>query len=309
VLVLGDEVESGARMRVDLEKVFCDVDDFCQAFEPWWNQQLLQSGEVKHQKASRLSLSEVMTIIIAFHRSNYRTFKHYYTGYVVKYWRGAFPTRVSYTCFVERMNSALIPLCRYLHTRKGRVSGISFIDSTPTIVCHRKRAHTHKRFKKGAHWGKNSMGWFYGFKLHLIINDEGERLAFKLTPANIDDRQPVPEMTRGMFGKLFGDKGSISQNLFERLFERGLPLITQLKKNMKNKLLPLFDKILIRKRALIETVNDQLKNISPIEPTRHRSIANFRVNLVAALIAYTYQDKKPSLNLRFHSEQSLPIGI
>lgn len=296
-------------MRVDLEKVLCDVDDFCQAFEPWWNQQRLPSGEVKRQKASRLSLSEVMTIIIAFHRSNYRTLKPYYTGYVVKYWRGAFPTRVSDTRFVERMNSALIPWCRYLHPRKGRVSGIRFIDSTPIIVCHRQRAPTHQRFQKVAHWGKNSMGWFYGFKRHLIIHDEGERLAFKRTPANVDDRQPLPEMTRGRFGKRFGDKGYISQNLFELLFERGLPLITQLKKNMKNKRLPLFDKILIRKRALIETVNDPLKNISPMEPTRHRRIAHFMVNWVAALIADTYQDKKPSLNLRFHSEQSLPIGI
>lgn len=296
-------------MIIDLEKVFCEVDDFCQVFEPQWKQQLLQSGGIKRHKASSLSLSEVMTLIIAFHRSNYRTFKHYYTGYVAKYWRGAFPMLVSYTRFVELMGTALIPLCSYLHTRKGQISGICFIDSTPIIVCHRKRAHTHKLFNKGAHWGKNSMGWFYGFKLHLIINDEGERLAFKLTPANVDDRQPVPEMTRGMFGKLFGDKGYISQQLFALLFDRGLQLVTKLKKNMKNKLLPLFDKILTRKRALIETVNDQLKNISQIEHTRHRSIANFMVNLVAALIAYTYQDKKPSLNLRCHSEQSLPIGI
>lgn len=294
---------------IDLERVFCEVDDFCQAFEPQWTQQLLHSDERKRRKTSNLSLSEVMTIIIAFHRSNYRTFKHYYTGYVAKYWRGAFPMLVSYTRFVELMGAALIPLCSYLHTRKGQVSGIGFIDSTPIIVCHRQRAPTHQLFKKKAHWGKNSMGGFYGFKLHLIINDEGELLAFKLTPANVDDRQPVPEMTRGMFGKLFGDKGYISQPLFELLFERDLQLITKLKKNMKNKLLPLFDKILTRKRALIETVNDQLKNISQIEHTRHRSIANFMVNLVAALIAYTYQDKKPSLNLRFHPDQSLPIGI
>jgi hypothetical protein len=225
-------------MIIDLEKVFCEVDDFCQVFEPQGNQQLLRSGEIKRRKSSSLSLREVMTLIIAFHHSNYRTFKHYYTGYVAKYWRGAFPTLVSYPRFVELMNSALIPLCRYLHTRKGQVSGISFIDSTPIVVCHRKRAHSHQRFKKGARWGKNSMGGFYGFKLHLIINDQGEWLAFKLTPAHVDDRRPVPEMTRGLFGKRFGDKGSISQSLFDLLFERGLQLITTLKKHMKNKLLP-----------------------------------------------------------------------
>jgi hypothetical protein len=162
------------------------------------------------------------------------------------------------------VGSALIPLCSDLHTRKGQIGGIRFIDSTPIIVCHCKRAHTHQRFKKRAPWGKNSLGWFYGFKRHLIINDQGELLAFKLTPAKVDDRQPVPEMTREIFGKRFGDKGSISQSLFDLLFERGLQLITTLKKNMKNKLLPVFDKILTRQRALIETVNDPLKNSSQI---------------------------------------------
>lgn len=207
----------GNPRRISLERVFCEVDDFCQAFEPRWDEQLLQTGEVRRQRASRLSLSEVMTIIIAFHRSNYRTFKPYYTDYVAKYWRGAFPTLLSSTRFVERMSAALIPLSSYLHTRKGQVSGISFIDSRPLIVCHRKRAPTHQRVKKKAHWGKNSMGWFYGFKLPLIINDEGALLAFKLTPANVDDRQPAPQMTRGMFGTLFGDKGYISQLLFDLL--------------------------------------------------------------------------------------------
>ena len=109
----------------------------------------------------------------------------------MKHLRGAFPRLVSYTRMVELMPSALIPLCSYLHTRRGRVSGISFIDSTPIIVCHPKRAHSHKLFEEVAKWGKNSVGWFYGFKLHLIINDEGELLALKLTPANVDDRAPV----------------------------------------------------------------------------------------------------------------------
>ncbi len=145
--------------------------------------------------------------------------------------------------------------------------------------------------------------------MHLIINHEGELLALKLTLANVDDRVPVPEMIQTLFGKLFGDKGSISQPLFELLFERGVQLITKLKKNMQNKLLPLMDKLLTRKRALIETLNDQLKNISQIEPTRHRSVFNFMVNLIAGLIAYTYQDKKPSLNLRANPSDQLPILV
>ena len=114
----------------------------------------------------------------------------------------------------------------------------------------------------------------------------------------------VDRITKNIFGKLFGDKGYIKKELFTQLFERGLQLITPYKKNMKNHLIPLIDKILLRKRSIIETVNaqrscafgDQLKNISQIEHSRHRSVANFLTNIVAALIAYTHQKKKPSLN-------------
>ena len=142
------------------------------------------------------------------------------------------------------------------------------------------------------------MGWFFGFKLHIVINDKGELIAFKMTPANTDDRVPVDEMTQGLKGKLFGDRGYISQTLFNALYQQGLQLVTKIKKNMKNKLMPLIDKLLLRKRAIVETVFDQLKNISQIEHSRHRSINNFMVNLVGALAAYILQPKKPSLNLQ-----------
>ena len=145
------------------------------------------------------------------------------------------------------------------------------------------------------------MGWFFGFKLHLVINECGELLAVQLTPGNIDDRQPVPSLTRQLVGKLFGDKGYISAALFENLWSHGLQLVTHIRRNMKNALMPLIDKILLRKRSLIETVNDQLKNISQIEHTRHRSPVNFMVNLIAGLIAYTHQPKKPSLRLPIHA--------
>ncbi len=141
------------------------------------------------------------------------------------------------------------------------------------------------------------MGWFFGFKLHVVVNDQGELLAFQVTPANVDDRKPVPKLTRNVFGKLFGDKGYLSKALFETLLEQGLQLITSIRKNMKNRLLPLLDKLLLRKRAIIETINDQLKNISQIEHTRHRSVVNFVVNLICGLIAYSHQSHKPSLNL------------
>ena len=151
------------------------------------------------------------------------------------------------------------------------------------------------------------MGWFYGFKLHLIVNERGELLTFRLTPGNVDDRHPVPRLVRELFGKLFGDKGYLSQSLFEMLFESGIELITNVRKNMNNRLMPLTDKLLLRKRAIIETINDQLKNISQIEHTRHRSVANFLVNLVAGLIAYCHQPKKPSLNLVPPSELALTV--
>jgi hypothetical protein len=153
------------------------------------------------------------------------------------------------------------------------------------------------------------MGWFYGFKLHLVVNDQGELLAFYLTPGNVDDRKPIPHIARKLWGKLFGDKGYISQPLFEQLFEHGLQLITPIRKNMKNRLLPLMDKLLVRKWAIIETVNDQLKNISQIDHTRHRSVNNFLVNLVAGLIAYTHQPKKPSLNISRKDLALLPALI
>ena len=294
---------------VQREGVFCDADDFCREFLPAWERQLLEAGVKQRVRASALTVSEVMTIVIAFHRARFRDFKHFYLDCVCRYHRDAFPTLPSYSRFVELMPSALVPLCALVHTRHGRVSGIAFIDSTRIGVCHPKRAHSHRVFEASARWGKTSVGWFYGFKLHLVINDEGELLAFKFTAGNVDDRVPVPALTRGLFGKLFGDKGYISQPLFDALYERGVQLITRLRKRMKNKLIPWVDKLLLRKRALIESVNDQLKNISQIEHTRHRSPTHFLVNLVAGLIAYTYQPKKPSLHLRPEELDALPVLV
>lgn len=145
------------------------------------------------------------------------------------------------------------------------------------------------------------MGWFYGFQLHIIVNECGELLAVQLTPGNVDDRKPVSELVQDLTGKLFGDKGYISGELFSKLYEQGLQLITRVRKNMKNYLMPLVDKILLRKRSLIETINDQLKNICQIDHTRHRSVMNFGVNLICALICYQQQEKKP--HLKFSSEE------
>jgi transposase len=282
---------------IDFEAVYCDVDDFCQVFLPVWQRQLLTSGERRRQRAGRLTLSEILTILIVFHQSQYRTFKAFYLLYLSQHARREFPGLVSYTRFVALIPLAFMPLCVYLQRRYGENTGISFMDSTTWVVCHNRRIHSHKVFKSLAKRGKNSMGWFYGFKLHLVVNDRGELLAFRLTPGDVDDRRPVPDLTRGLTGKLIADRGYISQRLFDELWERGLHLITKIRKNMHNKLMPLMDKLLLRKRAIIESINDQLKNIQQIAHTRHRSVINALANVLAALVAYTYQPSKPSLNL------------
>lgn len=288
---------------MDILALFCDIDDFCQFFEPLLNERLFETRQ--RNRPSTLCLSEVMTITTLFHASRYRDFKSYYTEHVLKHLRWAFPRLTSYNRFVELMPSALVPLCGYLQSRKGRCSGISFIDSTALRVCHNRRIHSHKVFEGCARRGKTSVDWFFGFKLHLVINDRGELLNVRLTPGNTDDRRPVPELVKGLFGKLFGDKGYVSQPLFETLYNEGVQLVTKLKRGMKNRLMPLFDKIMLRKRAIVESVMDQLKNISQIEHSRHRSVANCFVNLVAGLIAYTWREKKPSLNIRIKEQLQL----
>ena len=282
-----------------LLELFCDVDDYCETFEPLWNQQQLSSGEKKRQRARSLTISEIMTILIAFHQSHYRDFKAYYCEQVSKNWHKEFPGLVSYTRFVEYTPSVVIPLIGYLRTRcLGRCSGISFIDSTSLDVCLNQRIHSHKVFAGLAGRGKTSTGWFYGFKLHLVVNDQGEILRFCLTPGNVDDRKPVPHLAKKLFGKLFGDKGYISQPLAQSLREMfDLQLITKLRKNMKNQLMTWSDRILLRRRAIIETIIDQLKNISQIEHSRHRSVTNFFVNVLCGLIAYCRRPSKPSLGL------------
>ena len=288
-------------------ELFCDVDDFCLALaqQPQWP----QLGHGKRGSKPSLSLSEVMTIIIHFHQSHYRTFKAYYTQHVLKYLRSEFPKLVSYTRFVDLIPTTVIPMCLYLHSRLAACTGIGFMDATPIPVCHDRRIKRHKLFTGLAERGKTSMGWFYGFKLHLVVNDQGQIVAYCLTPGNVDDRKPVPQLTKTLWGKLFADGGYLSQALFEQLFAQGLQLITPIRKNMANRLMPLMDKLLARKRSIIETINDQLKNISQIAHTRHRSVTNFLVNLMAGLLAYTFQPKKPSLNLVQADLDRLPVII
>jgi hypothetical protein len=278
--------------------LYCSVDAFWQRFEPRWERELLAAGQHRRHRATRLHPAEILTILILFQQSGYRTFKGFYCEHVQVHLRQEFPQLVSYTRFVDLMPRFLVPLAVYVHVHRGPCTGISFIDSTALAVCHPARIQQHRVFRVDARRGKTSVGWFYGFKLHVVVNDRGELLAFCLTPGNTDDRAPVPRLARRLFGRLFGDKGYISALLVERLFlAHGLRLITKLRKNMRNILLPLADHVLLRKRALIETIFDQLKNVCQIEHSRHRSPVNFLVHLLAGLAAYCHQPKKPSLHL------------
>jgi len=180
----------------------CAVDDFCLTFEPHWQSQLVASGQVQRQRARQLCLSEIMTILILFHQSHYRHFKAFYTEYVLVHWRAEFPGLVSYTRLVEFIPSTLLPLCAYLRHCFGTCTGISFMDSTPMAVCHNRRIAQHKVFAGFAARGKTSVGWFFGFKLHLVFNDRGELPNIALTPGNVDDRKPVPKLVQQLFGKL-----------------------------------------------------------------------------------------------------------
>ena len=283
---------------MSLVELFADVDDFCQVFEPHWRSFQLSNGLAHRNRNTELSLSEIMTIMIHFHQSGYRFFKAYYQNHVQKHLSQDFPDLVSYPRFTTLMSRALAPLAFYLFSKRGYCTGISFVDSTPLKVCHNKRIERNKVFAGTAARGKTTMGWFYGFKLHLVVNEYGEILSFQLTPGNVDDRKPTPFLFEDLFGKVFADKGYISKKLFAELLQENIQLITGIRKNMDNRLMDLEDKLLLRKRSIIETINDQLKNISQIEHSRHRSFTNFLVNLIAGLIAYALKPIKPALNLR-----------
>ena len=280
----------------DITTLYCSVDDFWKKFRCEWEKHLIDSGRAKRGPEPELSIPEMMTIVILFHQSNYRTFKHFYAHFSI-HCRAYFPKMIGYDRFVHTMKTLFIPLFAYLLSRAGVVTGIAFIDATSITVCHNKRIRRNKVFKSLAKRGKTTSGWFYGFKLHLIINDRGEILAFQLTQGNVADVKMVEVLSKGIVGKLFGDKGYISAEIAKRVLQRGLQLFTTIKSNMKQKFMLMRDKLLLRKRSIIETVNDQLKNISQIEHTRHRSPQNFLINLLAGMAAYTHQSKKPSLKI------------
>jgi hypothetical protein len=284
-----------------ITEIFFVTDNFCNEFKNEYSKlstPKLQGNKDTRNRAASMCDSEIITLLIAFHSGQFRNFKHFYTEYVCVHLKNDFPGLVSYNRFIELSHRhALVFMLFIQYARKGTFTGISFIDSTVLRVCHNKRIKRNKVFKGVAEVGKSTMGWFFGFKLHLIINDKGEILSFYLTKGNTDDRdvKTITEMTMEIFGKLFGDKGYISKALSDLLFGNGIQLITQVRRNMKTKALSNEEKILLRKRSVIETVNDELKNICQVEHTRHRSISGFLLNIMGAIAAYSFFPKKPSI--------------
>lgn len=282
-------------MKKDITELFVFVDDFCKQYELILQTNTLPSCK-KTTRVPGLKISEIMSIIMLFHQSPAKNFKFFYTSYLLLY-KSEFPNLPSYNRFIElqqrclgHFHALLMILCAMT-----KQTGLAYVDSTCIPVCHNKRTSRHKVFKGLAALGKSTMGWFFGFKLHLIINEKGELLSVQLTPGNVDDRKPVRQMATRLVGLLFGDKGYIDQNLFRDLHETGLKFVTGIKTKMKNKLLPLYEKILLRKRSIIETVNGVVKNDFQISHTRHRSFVNGFIHIFSTLVAYALKSKKPAI--------------
>lgn len=258
-----------------ITEIYYLADNFCKEFDSNLSTKLLGNPS---KRPPILNRSEVISIMILFHDKGYKCMKHFYTQYVQVHLNHLFPKTVSYNRFVELMKSVNLHFSIFIKTLcLGECTGISYIDSTPIRVCKNKRISRHKVFDGIAQIGKSTMDYFYGFKLHLVINERGELLNFVITPGNVDDRLPLKNkrFIKTIKGKLYGDKGYVSSPLAQSLFIDGIQLITGIRNNMKNCLMEMSDKILLRKRSIIETINDVLKNTCQVEHSRHRSFDNF----------------------------------
>jgi hypothetical protein len=282
-------------MAVDITALYCCLDDFCKVFAEWETHQLIPSPG-RRQRSGKLSRSEMLFIMVLFHLSPYKNFKTFYLYGIGCQHRACFRDLPHYDRFVSLMPRLFAPLMVLLHSLSGEETGLYFGDSSKLAVCHNRRIDRHRVFDGLAARGKTSMGWFFGLKLHLVINHKGEIMALKITSGNIADSTVLEEITQHLKGKLYADKGYISSEMFTRLWQRGLHLITGIRRNMRNHLMLLSDKIMLRKRFLIETVLDILKCEMGLEHTRHRSPVNAMVHVLSCLVAYTYRPGKPSIS-------------
>lgn len=283
-------------MKIDYTEIFCYVDDFCKGFVDYWSKHILgDGGKKRRNRALRISLSEIATIILGYQESQFSCFKYYY-AHVFNHHRRDFPYLLSYERFVYVMKRALPVLCALFQCIRGEITGIQFVDSTPLDVCKVIRASNHRVFKGIAKKSKTSTGWFFGLKLHAVFNEKSEIIKILITPGNTDDRKALFKMSQDLWGKIFGDRGYISEKLTSALLNQDLLLITRLKKNMKNKLLLLQDKFWLYKRNIVETIFGKLKLFDKLWHSRFRSLENAFCTLLACLISYQISPQKPSIS-------------
>jgi transposase len=282
-------------MYEHITELFCIVDDFCKAATSELAQHQINQGPTrKPTRIPGLTDSEIITILLLYQNSDVRNFKAFYTHHVLLH-KKDFPNLPTYERFVTLQQRGFFLLLLFFMCLRQTGASHGYVDSTPLKVCHNKRIFNHKVFKGLAARGKSTMGWFFGFKLHIVIDTEGNIIDAVLTPGNCDDRKPVESLLKNFQGKIFGDKGYISQDLFNFLFSKGVKLITGIKARMKNILMDFEEKILLRKRSLVETVFGFLKRTREIEHTRHRSVTNMCIHVVATLVGYQLMPNKPQI--------------
>lgn len=278
-----------------LIKLFIEIDDLLIAYKNYKKSKGLDPRR-KPTRKPVLSGSEVCTILVAYHYSGYKCFEYYYKTKILQEYKSWFPKAPSYECFLSYLPKATGAIYLWLlySCSKSVRTGLYFVDSKKMEVCHLKRQHSNKVFDGYARKGKCSVGWFYGLKIHLVINNLGEIISFDLTPGNVADNNQglLKKLFDKLEGCIVGDKGYLSK-LFAFFYEHGLHLLTKPRKNMKNKLLLPRDHKLIKKRGVIESVFDILTSICDLEHTRHRKPINAFTHIFAALVAYQHLDKKP----------------
>jgi Transposase DDE domain len=292
-------------MAIDITALYCCLDDFCKVFADWEAHQLIPSP-TKRQRSGKLSRAEMLFIMVLFHLSAYKNFKTFYLYGIGVQHRACFRDLPHYDRFVSLMPRLFTPLMVLRHSLSGEETGIYFGDSSKLAVCHNRRIDRHQVFDGLAARGKTSMGWFFGLKLHVVINHKGQIMALKITSGNTADSTVLDEITRHLKGKLYADKGYISHEVFHKLWQRGLHLITGIRRNMRNHLMLLGDKIMLRKRFVIETVFDILKCEMGLEHTRHRSPVNAMVHVLSCLVAYAYRPGKPAISLKAQQIKAYP---
>jgi hypothetical protein len=286
---------------IDLTELYVEIDDFCRKFVRSLDGYLVGNAKIIIDTPG-LSLSEVMTILVYYHFSKFDCLKHYYLIKSISDFKVAFPKLPSYNRFVERIPEVAILAMIYLQYRQTKFNGAGYIDATPLRVSHNKRTNSHKVFKLTAKLGKSSMGWFYGFKLHVICDFAGNIIKCRITNGSANDLKIGADMMKDLKGKMYADKGYIGKKEFLKLLNSGLILITGIKKNMKDRLLELWDKILLKKRSLIESVYNIMKNTLHLEHSRHRSVVNAGIYYITTLIAYCWKPNKP--HIRFNKQET-----